>query len=153
VKRLVALGGLVALAIVAAGCGGGGDESVKAQNSSSSSSSTTSTTSSTTTTAPPAAPTTLATLCTTPDEATRALYQAWTDGDQAAAARCAEPGAVTTIFENSGAGNTWMFQGCGGPDPGVPTCQYSYEGGAATFTLNGTEASGWKVVSVSYIAD
>jgi hypothetical protein len=62
------------------------------------------------------------------------------------------PAAVTEIFQNSGAGAQYTFQGCAG-DPGVPTCSYSYEGGALNLSVSGTEATGWKVQSLKYVAD
>jgi hypothetical protein len=92
-------------------------------------------------------------VCSTPDEAAKALVDAWKAGDQAAAARCADASVVSKIFENDGTGSQWTFEGCGGPDPGVPQCFYRYEGGGVTLTLNGTEAAGWKVTSIGFVAD
>ncbi len=92
-------------------------------------------------------------ICTTPRDATDTLVGAWIAGARAAAARCADESVVEQLFRASGAGAQWTFQGCDGPDPGVPQCQYSYEGGAATFTLTGTEAAGWKVTALDFIAD
>lgn len=114
-------------------------------------------TSTTTTTAPSTTGTTetqvtVGIVCTTPEDATMSLVDAWIAGDMAAAARCADRAVVDELFKNNGAGAQWMFQGCSG-DPGLPTCSYSYEGGGANFQLNGTEAGGWKVVSVSFVAD
>ena len=97
-------------------------------------------------------PVTIGIICTTPEDASMTLVESWIAGDQAAAARCASDTAVATIFENSGTGAQYTFQGCFG-DPGVPTCSYTYEGGAVNLALSGTEASGWQVDSVSYIAD
>jgi hypothetical protein len=118
---------------------------------------TTSTSSTTTTTVAPAPPTqgttvTVGIICTTPDDATKSVVNAWMAGDKAAAARCASDTAVNKLFETNGAGAQWTFQGCHG-DPGVPTCSYSYEGGGANFKLSGTEAAGWKVVDVTFVAD
>jgi len=92
-------------------------------------------------------------ICTTPEDASMSFVDAWIAGDEAAAKRCATDGAAATLFETSGSGAQWTFQGCAGPDPGVPECSYSYEGGGALLTLNGTEAAGWKVVEVSFVAD
>ncbi len=92
-------------------------------------------------------------VCTTPRDATDTLVGSWIAGAKAAAARCADQQVVDELFRGNGAGAQWVFQGCDGPDPGVPQCQYSYEGGAATFTLNGTEAAGWKVTALEFIAD
>lgn len=154
------LGGVAVLLVLAAGfgigaatTGDGGDNEVATEPSTSTSSTSTSTTT-TLSPAPPATTTdiTVGIVCSTPEEASQALYNSWVAGDQAAARRCASESAVATLFTNSGAGASYTFQGCYG-DPGVPTCGYSYEGGAAIFTLNGTEAAGWKVVSVGYVAD
>ena len=113
-------------------------------------------TSSTSTTAAPttttATPVTVGIVCTTPEDATQSFVQAWIADDRAAAERCATQEVTDKLFEKDGTGAMWTFQGCFG-DPGVPTCSYSYEGGAANFTLNGTESGGWKVVDVSYVAD
>ena len=38
-------------------------------------------------------------------------------------------------------------------DPGVPICSYTYPGGSARLTIEGTEAGGWKVTKVEYTAD
>ena len=80
------------------------------------------------------------------------FVDAWLAADQAAAARCATPEAVTQVFATSGAGAQYTWQGCHG-DPGMPTCSYTYEGGAMNLALAGTEAAGWKVQSVGYVAD
>jgi len=89
----------------------------------------------------------------TPAQAAQTFVQAWTAGDRAAAGRCAMAGAVTAIFANSGAGAAWTFQGCGGPDPGVPICTFVYPGGSARLTLMGTEAQGWKVSQITLASD
>ena len=96
---------------------------------------------------------TIGIICTTPRDATDTLVGAWIAGEPAAAARCAEQAVVDQLFEDDGTGATWIFRGCDGPDPGVPQCQYSYEGGGVTFTLAGTEAEGWKVTALEFIAD
>lgn len=104
-------------------------------------------------TAPEETSVTVGIICSSPRDATDTLVGAWIAGEKAAAARCAEAAVVDRLFENDGTGAAWTFQGCDGPDPGVPQCQYSYEGGAATFTLNGTEAEGWKVTALAFTAD
>ncbi len=90
-------------------------------------------------------------ICTSPRDATDTLVGAWIAGEAAAAARCAEEPVVDELFENDGTGAQWIFQGCGivGPD----RCQYSYEGGGVTFTVAGSDADGWKVTAVEFIAD
>jgi hypothetical protein len=87
-------------------------------------------------------------ICSTPTEAAQALVNAWMAADQAAAGRCASPAAVATLFARTRA--AWTFQGCDGPDPGVPQCTFAYSGGHASLTLAGTEAQGWRVDHVSF---
>jgi len=87
--------------------------------------------------------------CTTPESAAQSVVNAWKAGDQATARRCGSDAVVDQLFQSSGSGAQWTFQGCGGPDPGVPRCQFSYNGGTATMTMNGTEASGWKAVELA----
>jgi prepilin-type processing-associated H-X9-DG protein len=76
--------------------------------------------------------------------------RAWQAADPAAAGRCAAPAAVATLFGRRGEGAAWTFEGCDGPDPGVPRCNYAYAGGHASLRLAGTEAQGWKVDQVSF---
>ena len=76
------------------------------------------------------------------------LVDAWVAGDRGAAARCATPGAVATIFATSGADARWTFEGCDLSDPGVPVCTYRYSGGSAKLTIEGTEARGWMVTKL-----
>ena len=152
------LGGLALLVAILVGGGlalalGGGDDKKEVATGGTTTSTSTSTT--TTTTVPVATtstPVTVAIICTTAEDATKSIVNAWIAGDQAGASRCATPAVITKLFQTSGAGAQWMFQGCSG-DPGVPTCSFSYEGGGANFTLNGTESGGWKAVDLSFVAD
>jgi hypothetical protein len=151
------IGGAAALAL-----GGGGDEGRAVRSTSA-----TTTLASTSTTAPSPATTTAPTagggggqttvtvgiICASAEEASTTFVNGWIANDQAAAKRCGSDAAVATIFANNGAGAQYTFQGCDYTDPGVPICSYSYEGGAAQFTVEGTEAAGWKVTKVGYIAD
>ena len=89
-------------------------------------------------------------ICSVPTDAAQALLSAWLAGDRAAAGRCASPAAVSALFARAGRGTGWTFQGCDGPDPGVPQCSYASAGGHASLTLMGSEASGWKVDSLSF---
>jgi hypothetical protein len=110
---------------------------------------TTTTSSSTTRTTvdPSGPPVTVGIICSDPTDAATSLVQAWAAGDRAAAGRCAVADVVAELFRRGGAAG-WAFQGCGGPDPGVPVCTYSYPGGSAILTVEGTEAMGWKVTRV-----
>lgn len=95
---------------------------------------------------------TAAIICTTPADASQSVVSAWVAGDRAGAGRCATEPALDTLFQTSGAGAQWTFQGCIG-DPAAPDCAFTYPGGSAHLTVNGTEAEGWKVVQVGYVAD
>jgi hypothetical protein len=155
-KWLAGVGALVAAALVGAGVGlltgGSGKTEISTSATTTSTSPTTTTTTlaaTTSTTAPTTV--TVGIICTTPADATQSVVNAWIAGDRAAASRCASNTVVTKLFQASGAGAKWTFQGCHG-DPGVPTCSYSYQGGGANFTLNGSEASGWKLVSLTFVA-
>jgi hypothetical protein len=142
---------LMGVGIAVAAGGGGGDNTID----------TTATTLETTTstalvdTSTTAATTTVTVgiICTTPEDAAKSVVSAWEAADRPAAERCASVSALDTLFKTSGAGASWTFQNCGGADPGVPTCQFSYQGGAANLKMTGTEATGWKVDEVTYIAD
>lgn len=137
--------GVVALAlgvVALAGCGGGGGTVTSRGRS--------------TTTAPTlplgggGPSVTVGIICITPTDASQAVVSAWQAGDMTAAARCASTSAVSTLFAHPGRGAGWTLQGCDGPDPGVPVCTFVYAGGHATFTLQGTEAQGWKVDQVAF---
>jgi hypothetical protein len=154
-RRFVALGGAVlALGLLGAACGG--DDSVSTTTRSSTSTSTTSSTT-TSTTLPTTADTTSVTvgvICDTPEDAVQGVVAAWGADDRGAASRCATAPVLDLLFRGSGVGNTWQFQGCDRTaDPGIPRCAFSYEGGAAFFTVEGTEAAGWKATALEFLAD
>jgi hypothetical protein len=86
--------------------------------------------------------------CTTPTLAARAVVDAWLAGDRSAAGQCATPEAIAMLFAHPGHSAGWTFQGCDGPDPGVPVCTFAYPGGVGRLTLHGTEAAGWSVDTV-----
>jgi hypothetical protein len=141
------LGCAIAVAVTLAACGGGSsseskDESTTTRGTDASTSTTEDTTS-----------VTIGIICSTPQDAASALVTAWTADDRGAAARCASESIVTELFTNNGSGNTWMSQGCDTTDPTAPVCAYSYEGGAAFLTVEGSDAAGWKVTKVKYLAD
>ncbi|MEX0666200.1 MAG: hypothetical protein WD598_15720 [Acidimicrobiia bacterium] len=151
------LGGVAALVFVLVAAGvvlafSGDDNNSVAIDATTTTSSSTTTTLVTVTTTGGETPVTVGIICTTAEEAAKTFVESWIAGDQAAAGRCATEAAATKIFENSGAGAQYTWQGCF-DDPGMPTCSYTYEGGAVNLALAGTEAAGWKVQSVSYIAD
>lgn len=116
---LVATGLMIVVALLAS-CSNGGDKRASVPpsttleattSSSSSSSSTTTVAPSTTVTSRPA--TTVAGL--SPEGAARALYEAWTRGDRAAAATVAQPEAVAALFARRWqAADGWSFAECSG---------------------------------------
>ena len=138
------------LALVAAACSGGDD-------SDSTTGSSTPRSSTTTTVVPPTVPdttsVTIGIICTTPEDAAQGIVAAWGADDRAAASRCASPAVIDRLFQTSGVGNSWFFQGCDRADPGLPICAFSYEGGAAFFTVEGTDAAGWKATKLEFLAD
>lgn len=137
---------VLALAVGVAACGGGSDDAGQSTTSRATSSSSTSTTEEETSV-------TVGIICTSAEDAAGSVVSAWTAGDRAAALRCASDTAVEQLFATDGAGNTWIEQGCDRTDPTVPVCAYSYEGGAAFLTVEGSDADGWKVTQVEFVAD
>jgi hypothetical protein len=83
--------------------------------------------------------------CTTPTDASRTVVAGWVANDRVTAGRCATPDAVATLFADAGRAAGWTFQGCDGPDPGVPVCTFGSPRRTARLTLHGTEAAGWTV--------
>jgi hypothetical protein len=87
--------------------------------------------------------------------AARALYRAWRYHDRAAALRVATKAPVRKLFRTRASGPGWTFQGCSekdSPDPHFD-CSYSYEGGAAIMTVADSDAYGWFVTNIRFIAD
>jgi hypothetical protein len=141
--RLAGFASLMIAAISLASCGGGGGGGsgrVRSPVSTSSPSGA-------------ATPPTIGMSCSTPSDAVHAFVDSWMAGDRGATARCATPDAVATIFARQRRGATWTFQGCDGPDPGLPICSYSFPGSTARLTLHGTEANGWMVDSVQSVSN
>ena len=150
-RRMVVLAAAAcAVALVAAACSGSDDS-----NSTGGPSTTRASTA--TTVVPPTVPDTtsetVGIFCTTPEDAAQGIVAAWGADDRAAASRCASAAVIDRLFQTSGAGNSWLFQGCDRSDPGLPICAFSYEGGAAFFTAEGTESSGWKATKLEFLAD
>jgi len=150
-RRMVVLAAAAcAVALVAAACSGSDDSAGKTGSSTPRSSTPTAV-------APPTVPdttsVTIGIICTTPEDAAQGIVAAWGADDRAAASRCASAAVIDRLFQTSGAGNSWFFQGCDRADPGVPICAFSYEGGAAFFTVEGTDAAGWKATKLEFLAD
>lgn len=91
-----------------------------------------STPSSSTTTVPPSSTVTsrpATTVGVSPESAAKSLYDAWMRGDRAAAARVAQPAAVTTLFGRAWqAGDGWAFSECTGA-AGSTICTWARPGG------------------------
>lgn len=136
-RRAVArFGAALGLAVLGAACGGG-DSTRTAEP----------TTDDTTSV-------TVGIICTTPEDAVQSIVAAWGADDRAAANRCATPSVIAVLFRSRALGNTWQFQGCDrSSDRGISKCAFSYEGGGAFFTVEGTEARGWKATALSFVAD
>jgi hypothetical protein len=149
--RRVAAAALALLVGALLGSACGGDDASDGSGGSTTSSSRSASTTRVTT--PDTTPVTVGIICTTAEEAAQAAVAAWGTGDRAEASRCSSPTVVDTLFRTDGTGNTWLFQGCDRTDPGVPICAFSYEGGAAFFTVEGTEAAGWKSTKLEFLAD
>jgi hypothetical protein len=87
-----------------------------------------------------------------PDAAAKSLYNAWKSNNRRAALQVASTSAVNKIFRTRYTGPGWEFNGCekraGGYD-----CFYRYEGGGVNMRVVGGAAAGYRVRSVSFIAD
>jgi hypothetical protein len=139
---------LLSLGALLAGCGGGSDSSESTSTPSTSAASSTSSSTTVDTTS-----VTVGIVCSTPADAATSLVQAWTAGDQGAAARCASAEVVQQLFATSGAGNTWRDEGCDASNQPAPTCSYFYEGGGALLTASGSDAAGWKITKLTLVPD
>lgn len=95
---------------------------------------------------------------TSPDEpepVATVLYEAWSLGDRECAELVATDTVVEDLFDISGEGASWDFQGCEpveDPEPYLD-CSFTYEGGAAHMTLVFGEIEGWLVTALGFVAD
>ena len=128
--RLVA--GLVTVLAVMSSCSDGDDDgaapavttTIQGATSSSTTSSSTTTTLVASVTSRPAT-----TAGITPEIAAKSFFEAWTKGDRAAAARVAEPAAITTLFARAWqASDNWAFSECTGA-AGSLICTWARPGG------------------------
>lgn len=132
---------MVTAVALLASCSNGGDKPAAAPppttleastTSSSSSSSSTSTLAPTTTLTP--GPTTTS-PASSPEGHAKALYEAWTKGDRAAAEKVAQPEAVTALFARPWqAGDGWSFVRCGGA-AGSTICTWQRPAGQLLFRV------------------
>jgi hypothetical protein len=91
-------------------------------------------------------------ICSTPEDAAHSLIDAQIANDEAAAHRCASDAAVDALFPTSASDATYTFQGCFTGETPI-RCSFTYEGGAVTFVMSGSDAAGWKVDSAGFVAD
>ena len=137
---MTAVVGLVGAAALLASCSSGGDKRGSApppttlelttSSSSSSSSSTTVVPATTVTSRPTATRPALS-----PEASAKALYDAWTRGDRAAAETVAQPEAVTTLFTRRWqAADGWAFAECSGA-AGATICTWQRTGGQLMFRV------------------
>lgn len=89
---------------------------------------------------------------TKPETAAKKLYGAWKSHDRRAALRVASSAAVNKLFRNRYTGPDWEFNGCEKRGAGYD-CFYRYEGGGTSMRVTGSAAAGYRVQSVSFIAD
>jgi hypothetical protein len=109
----------------------------------------------TTTTAQPLSPTTAAPTATTealvpqssPDVAARALFDAWSKGDHAAALRVATPAAVAALFAQPVA--SYSDRGCQDPISARALCAFEIGDGLAQVATVSVLAGGWVVDTVT----
>lgn len=90
-----------------------------------------------------------------PEAAAKAVYRAWRYHDRASALRVATAAPVKKLFRTRASGPRWTFQGCvekDEPDPHFD-CAYRYEGGAAIMAVSDSDAFGWFVTKLTFIAD
>ena len=123
---------------------------------------TTTTSTTTTTTTPPSTTSTVApdrctgaTGPTKPGTVAQVFYEAWTVDDRNCASQIATSDAVDTLFAIDGSGAQWTFEGCSqtdGPDQHTE-CAYSYEGGAAFFSMRFGATTGWQIYAVDFATD
>lgn len=84
-------------------------------------------------------------------DAAQGFYAAWKTHNRAAAGKVASRAAVAQLFKNKWTGPDWYWQGCETTKRRT-TCAYSYDGGAAIFTMK-AQGKGYVVTAISYIID
>ena len=83
------------------------------------------------------------------------FYDAWTVDDRDCANQIATSDAVNTLFALDGSDANWTFQDCSQTD-GADShmeCAFSYEGGAAFFSMRFGAIDGWEIYAVGFAAD
>jgi outer membrane murein-binding lipoprotein Lpp len=87
-----------------------------------------------------------------PEDAANGLLKAWKTKDRTEAAKFATEDAYTKLFTEGGGPEGMESQGCSN-EKGVYNCGYTYPGGALIMIVNGSEAAGYKVNSIVFVAD
>lgn len=87
-----------------------------------------------------------------PEDAANGLLNAWKTKDRKEAAKFATEAAYTKLFTEGGGPEGMESQGCS-EQKGVYNCGYTYPGGALIMIVNGSEAAGYKVNSIVFVAD
>ena len=89
-----------------------------------------------------------------PEAAAQKLYSAYKSCNRPAALKAASPRAVRKLFgQRCQPGDPkWQFMGCE-KTGSSRLCSYYYEGGAVSMRVVGSASAGYRVTSVSFIAD
>ena len=87
-----------------------------------------------------------------PKAAADGLLKAWKTKDRAEAAKYATDAAFTKLFTEGGGPEGMESQGCS-EEKGEYNCGYTYPGGALIMFVKGSDAAGYKVDSIEFIAD
>ena len=87
-----------------------------------------------------------------PEDAANGLLKAWKTKDRIEAAKFATEAAYTKLFTEGGGPEGMQSQGCSN-EKGIYNCGYTYPGGALIMIVNGSEAAGYKVDSIEFVAD
>jgi hypothetical protein len=87
-----------------------------------------------------------------PEAAARGLYNAWKNNNRRAALQVASQSAVNKVFRTRYTGPGWQFNRCEKRGAGY-NCFYYYEGGGVNMRVTGGPRSGYRVNSVSFVAD
>jgi hypothetical protein len=89
---------------------------------------------------------------TSPEVASVHLFDAWKVGSRAAALQFASTTAVNTLFAHPFSAPGPAFQTCTHVVDHF-ICNYTFQGGAMNFLVTGGVSAGYRVSSVSFVAD
>lgn len=96
-----------------------------------------------------------ATAAETPEDAAGALFGAWQAGDESAAPEFAEQAAVDALFAEEAAGFADASdEGCTADDPAASwACSWTAADRVLTMRVEGSDADGWRVTTVTFEPD